>query len=71
MLPPRSEKKIQVSLSIFRKHKGGKKNINSHGGKKNKIISWQKYTEKTLKCFRTALKRKCIVSLHNNSNKKK
>lgn len=40
-------------------------------GGKNKIIGWQKYTEKTLKCFRTVLKRKFIVSLHNNSNKKK
>jgi len=34
MLPPRSEKKIQMSSSIFRKHKGGKKNRSSHWRRK-------------------------------------
>lgn len=39
MLPPGSEKRIHVSLSICRKHRRGKKNINSHG-RENKNISW-------------------------------
>lgn len=57
MLPPRSEKKIQVSLSIFRKHKGGKKNINSHGGKKQDH-QLAKIYRKNLEMFQNCAKKK-------------
>lgn len=34
------KKKNKVSLSIFRKHKGGKENITSQGWEKRQIICW-------------------------------
>lgn len=61
MLPPGSEKRIHVSLSISGKHKRGKKNTDTHG-KENKNVSWYKHAGKTLKYFRAALRRIYSIS---------
>lgn len=71
-----SEKKMQVTIRSFRKHKGGKKNIIHMGGKKKKSKSaidknmWGK--KKPLYILELyTLNPEFIVSLHNGKKKKK